>query len=129
MSLEVNSTLEDLRYLFRRLQEEKMREWGEGWEEDWEGGTTGGQPYPCVYCLWQEGSETRPSYVGETVALGKRLWGHDKATGWSEPRWSRVQYLSHKLLENGQFRQLFECFCICILDPKDNDLRRKTKKE
>ena len=121
------SVMNDLKYLVRRLLDEKKRRWGEGWEEDWEGGTTGGQPYPCVYCLWQEGEHKRPAYVGETVNLGNRLWVHDKAAGWSEPKWSSVQYLSHKLLENGEFRQLFECFCICILDPKDNNQRRKVK--
>ncbi len=124
---EMKSTIKKLQDLFGRFEKETKREYGGDWK-DWEPSrTTGGQKHPCVYCLWQEGSQENPSYVGETVDLGKRLWDHDKATGWSDPKWKFVQYVSDELLEDGEFRQLFECFCIYILKPKDNNIKRKPK--
>ena len=126
MKTKIKDTIEKLQNLFGKLEKEKKREYGGDWT-DWTNDTTGGQDYPCVYCLWQEGSQENPSYVGETVDLGKRLWEHDKATGWSDPKWKFVQYISEKSLKNGEFRQLFECFCIYILEPKDNNIRRKPK--
>jgi len=121
---EIKSELGTLEGLYTRLLSERKRYYGPDWG-DWEGGTTGGQPHPCIYVLWQPDESNSPSYVGETVNLGKRLDEHDKETGWSEPRWSHVQYLSDEALEDGEFRQLFECLCIWMLSPKDNNPRRK----
>ncbi len=114
-------TCQDLVALFEKLQREKKRFYGGDWS-DWENGTTGGQPYPCVYVLWQEGEDERPSYVGESRELGGRLANHENPKGWTwtEPKWTYVQYLADQRFENLRFRRLFECFCIWVLNPKDN---------
>lgn len=112
-------TYQDLITLFEKLQREDKWLYGGDWSQ-WEGGTTGGQPHECIYLLWQEGEDERPSYVGETINLGVRLADHEKAEGWTEPKWTYVQYLSDPRFEDLRFRRLFECFCILFLNPKDN---------
>ena len=120
---DLSTTWADLSALFAELHRQPKRFYGGDWS-DWDRRNTGGQPYPCVYLLWRQNVEDDPCYVGETVDLGNRLDKHDRAIGWSEPRWQSVQYLSHPRFEDGEFRQLFECLCIYVLRPKDNDARR-----
>jgi len=124
MEENVDAVCTDLKDLFKKLLKEKRRFYGEDWS-DWKNKTTGGQKHPCVYLLWQKNEVNRPSYIGETVGLGRRLYKHWDEENWSKPKWQSVQYISDSKLDDGEFRQLFECFCIYIMNPKDNDINRK----
>jgi hypothetical protein len=67
--------------------------------------------------------------VGETVNLGNRLWQHNRPENtWTKP-WKHVQYISDPKLDDGEFRLLFESFLIYVLDPIDNNLKRKSKEK
>ncbi len=122
-----SDVIQEIENLSNAIKKEKKRDFSD--PDDWDNGTTGGQPNACVYILWAEKEDERPVYVGETVNLGKRLWEHDRPENtWTKP-WEYVQYISDPTIDDGEFRLLFESFLIYVLDPIDNNLKRKSKEK
>lgn len=121
-----NKVIQEIKTLVESLEKEKKRAYSEA--GDWDGGTTGGQPHPSVYVLWANKDDETPVYVGETVNLGNRLWQHNLPTNmWTKP-WQYVQYVSDPKLDNDEFRLLLESFLVYVLNPSDNNPKRKDKR-
>jgi len=125
MNTEIEDPFTKLSSLFAEINNSKMRFYGAPWS-DWENQSTGVRN-PSVYFLFVRSKDSKPTYIGETVNLGKRLDEHDKSYNtWIDGKWQYVKYIDNNLLSDGQLRQLFECFCIYILNPANNNVKRKT---
>jgi len=118
------NALSILKDYFNSITSSKMRYYGEPWDT-WDNCSTGIKG-PCIYFLYKDNNDHKPIYIGETINLGKRLNEHKNVKDWGNT-WNYVRYINEPLLENGQFRQLFECFCIYLLEPDDNNERRSNK--
>ena len=134
-----SKVIEDIRNLQNSLEKENKRyfpingsnNWNDDWPKHGKGiPYTGGQKNASVYILWDEKEAERPVYVGETGReLGYRLWKHDRPENTWTKAWKYVQYISDPKLDDGEFRLLFESFLIYVLDPIDNNPKRKNERK
>ena len=119
MSASASELFTKLEQLLAKFESQPIRAYTEPWS-DWPGGVTGGQDFPCIYCLYSEQDPSSLLYVGETVNLGVRLSEHDNDRRHTHTNWKYVRYLADQWFADLRQRKLFESFCICFLNPLEN---------